>query len=61
MERRGQDGMLSLVRLDAHNAVTIFPPSMSPDGQWHAKGDGMVLKQWSTWPGRFQANASDEH
>jgi hypothetical protein len=50
MERRGQDGMLSLIRLDSLKAMTVFPPSLSHDGKWHAKGNGVPLPQWSTWP-----------
>lgn len=59
MERRGQDGMLSLIRLDARNAITVFPPSMSPDGQWNARGDGLVGKQWSTWPERIPTGSRE--
>jgi hypothetical protein len=53
MERRGrEDAMLSMVRLNARDAITVFPPSLSPDGQWHAKGDGVIVPQWATWPGQ---------
>jgi hypothetical protein len=50
MERRGQEGMLSLIRLDARRGVTVFPPSLSPDGKWHANANGVPLPQWATWP-----------
>jgi hypothetical protein len=51
MERRGREGLLSLIRMDARRAITVFPPSMSPDGEWHAKGaEQSSLPQWATWP-----------
>ena len=35
MERRGQEGITSIIRYSPDKAVTIFPPSMSKDGEWH--------------------------
>jgi hypothetical protein len=35
LERRGQEGTAALVRFNPRDAVTIFPPAMSDDGQWH--------------------------
>ena len=36
LERRGaQDGMAALVRFNSQDGVTVFPPALSADGQWH--------------------------
>jgi hypothetical protein len=37
LERRGQEGIAALIRFDESDAMTLFPPSLSSDGQWHAK------------------------
>lgn len=35
LNRRGEDGIGALIRYGSGNAITLFPPSMSADGQWH--------------------------
>jgi hypothetical protein len=35
LERRAGDGYAALVRLNARDAIGLFAPSMSSDGQWH--------------------------
>ena len=29
------EGKAALIRFSARDAITVFPPSMSSDGQWH--------------------------
>lgn len=35
IEARGQEGKAALVRFGNKRGITVFPPSMSGDGQWH--------------------------
>lgn len=35
MERRGQEGKLTLLRYDNREALTVIPPAMNSDGTWH--------------------------
>jgi ribosomal protein S18 acetylase RimI-like enzyme len=35
LDRRGKEGKIALLRFDARDGITLFPPSMSPDGEWH--------------------------
>jgi hypothetical protein len=35
LERRGQEGMVALVRFDCHNSILLVPPNLSHDGEWH--------------------------
>jgi hypothetical protein len=42
IERRGQDGIAAIIRYSEMRAMTIFPPSMSQDGQWHEITHGEV-------------------
>lgn len=33
--RRGKEGVAAIVRFNATDAILVFPPNMSSDGQWH--------------------------
>jgi len=35
IERRSQEGMAALIRFDEHEAIVVFPPALSQDGEWH--------------------------
>lgn len=35
IKRRGLEGKLVLLRYDSRNALTVIPPSMTSDRQWH--------------------------
>jgi hypothetical protein len=35
LERRGKEGKAAIIRFDNKRAITVFPPSMSQDSQWH--------------------------
>jgi len=35
LERRAAEGIAALIRFDSHDAVTVFAPALSQDGQWH--------------------------
>jgi hypothetical protein len=35
LERRGKEDMVAIIRYNSSDAFTIFPPSLSEDGQWH--------------------------
>ncbi len=35
LERRGREGIAALIRFNAHDGLTIFPPGMSSDGRWN--------------------------
>jgi hypothetical protein len=37
LDRQGQQGIAALIRWSAHDGMTLFPPSMSEDGQWHKR------------------------
>jgi hypothetical protein len=45
IERRGKDGMAAIIRFDNKRAITVFPPSMSEDGQWHEVHNGELRPQ----------------
>jgi hypothetical protein len=47
VERRGQEGTATLVRFNTKEAMTLFPPSMSADHQWHEVTNGIAEKQHS--------------
>lgn len=34
LDRRGKDGIAALIRFNGSDAIAVFPPSMSDDGQW---------------------------
>jgi hypothetical protein len=38
--RRGEEGIATLVRWDNRKGLTIFPPAMSSDGEWHEVTNG---------------------
>lgn len=38
IERRAREGILTLIRFDHTNAITVFAPPLSSDGQWHEIG-----------------------
>lgn len=38
LERRGTQGIAALIRFNAREGMTVFPPSMASDGQWHEQG-----------------------
>jgi hypothetical protein len=52
--RRGAEDYACLVRLDAHRAVTVLPPSLTGDREWHIVGGQNALKQWETWPAHLR-------
>jgi hypothetical protein len=35
LERRGREGRAAIIRFNHRDAVVLFPPPMSSDGQWH--------------------------
>jgi hypothetical protein len=41
MERRGEQGIASIIRFNKREAFVIFPPSMAGDGEWHEVQSGM--------------------
>jgi hypothetical protein len=57
IERRGQEGIAAIIRWSSDKAMTIFPPSMSKDGQWHEITHGEV-KPERTAEERFAGIAS---
>lgn len=40
LDRRGKEGKAALIRYGAREGTTVFPPSMSRDGQWRRR-DGI--------------------
>lgn len=38
LDRRGRDGFAAIIRYNETDAITLFPPSLSTDGQWHELG-----------------------
>jgi len=42
LERRGLEGTAALIRFSSSEGFTLFPPSMSEDGQWHEVHRGEV-------------------
>ena len=47
LERRAQEGIIGLVRWDNEDAIAIFPPALSSDGQWHEQGSRFRPQQHS--------------
>jgi hypothetical protein len=35
LERRGREGIAALMRFDSSDALTLIPPAMSSDDEWH--------------------------
>jgi hypothetical protein len=42
IERRGENGIAAIIRYSEIRAITIFPPSMSKDGEWHEVTHGVT-------------------
>lgn len=38
----------TIIRLSSREAVTVFPPPLSSDGQWHERGDGTIVNRDKT-------------
>jgi hypothetical protein len=47
VDRRGEEGIATLVRFNSSDAITIFPPSLSPDGEWHEMGGNSTKRDRS--------------
>ena len=58
--RRGAEDCATLVRLDARRAVTVLPPTLCTDGQWHIIGGESAGPQWSTWPEQVRKELQHE-
>lgn len=35
IERRGKQGTGAIIRFNEHDAITVFPPTLANDGEWH--------------------------
>jgi hypothetical protein len=57
MERQGQKGIAAIIRWSSDKAMTIFPPNMSNDGEWHEVRHGEVRPE-RTAEERFAGIAS---
>jgi len=44
LERRAEEGKVGLIRFGNERAITVFPPAMSSDRQWHVVVNGMVAE-----------------
>jgi hypothetical protein len=42
IDRRGQEGIATIIRWSNIEAMTVFPPSMSTDRQWHEISHGQL-------------------
>jgi hypothetical protein len=42
LERQGERGIAALIRFNERDAVTLFPPQLSADGEWHEVHGGSV-------------------
>jgi hypothetical protein len=47
LERRAEENIIGLVRWDNENAVALFPPALSSDGQWHETESNFRVKAHS--------------
>jgi hypothetical protein len=45
LERRAKENVVGLVRWDNKQAMAIFPPELSADGQWHEQGSDFRLEE----------------
>lgn len=45
LERRGRDGIAALIRFNSKDAITLFPPSMAEDRQWHEIHNGAMVPE----------------
>ena len=59
LERRGKEGTAALVRFNSRDAITVFPPAMCADGQWHANSN-MTLEREHTAEERWRGIASSK-
>jgi hypothetical protein len=44
LDRRGYEGKLGMIRFNEREAITLVPPSLAPDGEWHELGGQCVEK-----------------
>jgi hypothetical protein len=45
VDRRGMEGKATMIRFSSKNALTLFPPSMASDNQWHEIGGGTMERE----------------
>ena len=45
LNKQGEKGILSLIRSGSDSAFVMYPPSCSPDEQWHEKRDCQKVNQ----------------
>jgi hypothetical protein len=45
LSRRAEEGIIGMVRFDTQDALTIIPPKMASDNQWHEHTSGVREKQ----------------
>jgi hypothetical protein len=45
LSRRGEEGKVALIRWGSYKAITLFPPSMCADGQWHEQGGTSIKRE----------------
>jgi hypothetical protein len=45
IERRAAEGIAALIRFNAGDAIAVFAPALSDDGQWHEIGGGSCEPQ----------------
>ena len=56
IERRGKKGIAAIIRWSNRDALTVFPPTMAQDGQWHEYDHG-TLRPEHTAQQRFDGIA----
>lgn len=48
LARRGEvDGMAALIRYGSNDGFVLFPPALTPSGDWHESRDGIQAKEHS--------------
>lgn len=47
VERRGEEGVMALIRSDSYQAFVLCPPNLASDGQWHEQYSNMAPVQHS--------------
>lgn len=45
IERRAAEGIATMIRFGSRDAITVFAPALSVDGEWHEVHDGTVGPQ----------------
>jgi len=46
LAKRGEnEGMAAIIRFNNQEAVVLFPPALTPDGQWHEQGSNLKGQQ----------------